>query len=306
MTRRAPPLPPRGFVLLNALVLVVALAGAAALLLARAEGARARGSAGAGAAQLALYLDAAQALAATALRPVPGDAVDHPGEAWARPVGPVPLDRGQVALRIMDLQGRFNVNWLADAQDEMAAEAWTRLAASVGLSGAGARAVATRIAGSGPGEGPVVTLDQLAGPGGIDPASLARLRPLLAALPSNTKLNINTAPAEVLHATLPGLSRGLADRLAEMRKAEPFASVQAFTETLGRIAGVATAGEVDATRLDVGSSWFVLEARATLGARTAARRTMLERQPLPLGLRVAYRAAIAPAETGFEAAKETP
>ena len=52
----------RGFVLVNALVLVAALAGIATFLLARAEGARARAHEAQGAAQARLYLDAFEAL----------------------------------------------------------------------------------------------------------------------------------------------------------------------------------------------------------------------------------------------------
>lgn len=286
---------PRGFVLLNALVLVTALAGAAALLLGRAEGARIRAETGSDAAQLGLYLDAAEALAMTVLASPGGTAVDHAGAAWAQPVGPVPLDRGHVALRLEDLQGRFNVNWLADPEDAFAADAWARFAALTGLPAPQARAIADRLGRREAGAGPVVTLDQL----GLDPATLVRLRPLLAALPSDSALNVNTAPPEVLSALVPGLSRGLAERLVSTRATEPFASVQAYTETVLRIAGAEIAGGIDDTRLAVGSRWFGLVARADLGRGAVARRAVIERRTLSLGPRVAYRAAIAPADTGL-------
>jgi len=47
-------------------------------------------------------------------------AVDHYGEAWARPIGPLQVVGGAVSGRIVDLQGRWNINNLFAAAPEQA------------------------------------------------------------------------------------------------------------------------------------------------------------------------------------------
>lgn len=42
----------------------------------------------------------------------PGQGVDHPLEAWARPLPTFPIDAGEISVRIEDLSGRFNLNSL--------------------------------------------------------------------------------------------------------------------------------------------------------------------------------------------------
>lgn len=65
--------------------------------------------------QARLYLLAAEEIAVLALRGdrLQGEA-DHQLEAWARPLPPLPTDRGSVELRLEDAQGRFNLNSLAE------------------------------------------------------------------------------------------------------------------------------------------------------------------------------------------------
>ena len=74
---------PRGFVLVNALIIVAALSVVSVWLLSRAETGRARAAAAQQAVQLELYLDAYEHLAITVLdRDLP--VVDHLSEDWAR------------------------------------------------------------------------------------------------------------------------------------------------------------------------------------------------------------------------------
>ena len=123
----------RGFVLVNALVLVAALAATATLLLSRAERGRAQLEAAQLADQLTLALDAFDALALTRLAQDRGNS-DHGNESWAQPRQALPLARGEVAGEIQDLQGRFNINWLSSPDNRLAQEAFARLLAQLGLS----------------------------------------------------------------------------------------------------------------------------------------------------------------------------
>lgn len=298
-----------GFVLVNALVLVAALAGIAVFLLARAEGARARQAQTQEAAQLALYLDAFEALSLTILAADrAGGPADHPGEAWARARYDVPLDRGRVAGALTDLQGRFNINWLADPGDATAQAGFAALIARLGLAPGLAEEIAAFLGPGGPSNtaayarqtpglapvgGPVLMLDQLLAIPALRPRDLDRLRPFIAALPGDARLNVNTAPAEVLQSMIPGLSPAVADRLVQARRLAPFAAIEEFAQALVQFGG-AGLSEEDLERFGIGSEWFEARISAALGDRIRHRVTVFERRPLPEGVRVAYRLTEAP------------
>ena len=301
----------RGFVLVNALVLVAALAAAAALLLARAEAGRARLGAGLEAAQLKLNLDAFEALAATLLARDTG-AVDHAGEAWARPVDPVPLARGTVAGKITDLQGRFNINWLADPSDTTAQAAFDRLAERLGVPAAAGTAIRAALAPDGPPDpaawlrltppetpvgGALLMRDQLARIPGLSPRALDRLTPFVTALPADSTLNVNTAAPEVLAAFLPHLPPAALARLLRDRPRDPWRSIEAFQAAAGLAQADTEEEETDAPdaatlpaeRLSVGSSWFRAEITATLAGRQVHRSTVLHRRGAPATVTPAWR-----------------
>ena len=120
-------------------------------------------------------------------------------------------------------------------------------------------------------------------------------------MPGDSRLNVNTASAEVLAALLPMVRRPAWDKLLAARSEAPFASLEEFVTRLGQAAGFDAAAEVDATRFGVGSDWFGATLTAVPGAQAAetlapaaARWVVLERQPLPLAPRVAYRRAQTP------------
>lgn len=293
----------RGFVLLNALVLVSALAAVGVLLLARASDGQARRMAAQDRAQTLLYLDGFEALARTLLDR-DARAVDHAGESWAQPRHDLPLDRGLVQGQLVDLQGRFNVNWVANPEDEAARAAFLRLAADIGLTEAKAQGViafltpggaapstrtAQRVPAVAPPGGPVVMLEQLLLMPGLRPQEFARLVPHVAALPGDSTLNLNTASDRVMAALLPGVSRGAVDQLIQMRRQQPFASLEEALNQVARVAGVEAVADIDPQLLGVASHWFEAEITATIDGTELRRRTVFQRQELPLGTRVAYR-----------------
>ncbi|WP_146591309.1 type II secretion system minor pseudopilin GspK [Puniceibacterium confluentis] len=295
----------RGFVLVNALVLVAALAGIAVLLLGRAEGARARLAETQGAAQIGLYLDAFEALAVTLLAADrAGGAADHLREPWARAEYDVPLDRGRVAGSIRDLQGRFNINWLANVNSPRTWESFHLLLQRLALPSSLGDEIAGFLSPDGPVNtapyarqnpairpvgGPVLLLDQLRGIPALQPRDFDRLQPFLAALPGESTLNVNTAPAEVLQVMIPGLATAVTDRLVQSRTLAPFVSMEDFVDRMVGFGATSGLSEEDLPRFGVGSRWFGAEIAATLEGRERHRTTVFERLPLPGGVRVAYR-----------------
>jgi len=314
MIRRVPTQRPasgtRGFVLVNALVLVAAFAAAAVWLLARAEQGRVRQAQTQGAAQTILYLDAIESLALALLaRDQQGGAVDGPGDVWAqlgrgRDDPGVTLDRGLGRGRITDLQGRFNINWLANPEDILAEQGFVRLTRQLGLTDrvAGQITAFLRPGGGGntrlyararppvlPRGGPVLVLEQLAMIPTLRPRELDILIPHIAALPSDSLLNVNTASAQVLSSMLPGTNaEGLAQVL-QARRRMPFLSLDDFMARAAVALPDGTIADTDQARFGVGSQWFHVDTTVSLDTRHQTRQTIIHRKPLPDGPRVVWR-----------------
>ncbi|OWU81683.1 hypothetical protein ATO6_23665 [Oceanicola sp. 22II-s10i] len=244
----------RGFVLVNALIIVAVLSAAAVYLLARAEGTRARLAAGQEAARLTLALDAFEALALTRIG---GDrfggqrGVDSLDEDWARPVEDLPLEGLRISGRITDMQGLFNLNWLTQADDPQIQAAFDRLLRRIGVSSTGGRAIREFLSPGGPDDGAyaaltpplkpvggaVLMVEQVAQIPGLAARDLDRLRPFVTAYADIGAVNVNTAPPEVLAALLPGVPAARLDRALAGRVRAPYPSVDAFTAALGGLAG---------------------------------------------------------------------
>jgi len=299
----------RGFVLLNALVLVAAFAAAAVFVLERAERARQRQAQAQGAGQARLYLDGFEALALTLLsRDQQAGALDHRGEAWAKIGGgdnpAMTLDRGQVRGQIDDLQGRFNVNWLANPVDVVAIRGFARLLTQLGLPERLSTEITAFVSANGPTDtaayaqlspgvvprgGPVVFLQQLQMMPGLSERHYERLAPYLAALPSDSLLNLNTVSPEVLTSLLPGSNLAGLSQALRSRSQQPFISVEDFIIRAAVALPDGTIADEDQLRFSVGSEWFHSNITVELEGRTLTRQTFFQRRPLPFGPLVAFR-----------------
>ena len=182
-----------------------------------------------------------------------GGNVDHFGEQWAIRLPPTPLENGDIAGEITDQTGLFNVNALVKGgllQPPMLAR-YARLLGLLGLPATLGPALADWLDAdfeATPGGGvedsyyvaqtpprvaanrPLVTPDELGLIAGYTPAVIARLRPFVTALPPgpSAAINVNTAPPEILAATIEGLSLSDANRLAAARTERPFMNLADF------------------------------------------------------------------------------
>jgi len=178
--------------------------------------------------------------------------IDDLGEDWATVLPPISVEGGVVSGAISDLQGRFNLNNLVD-NDGVASQAEidrlkrlfdvldldsNRVQAIVDWidkdeqttfpDGAEdnvylGREVAYRAANrrmSSPSELLLVE--------GISFEDYQTLRPYVCALPKPTPINVNTAPAVVLQAVVPGLGAGDAEQLVNERDDTPFDTIEKF------------------------------------------------------------------------------
>ena len=214
-----------------------------------------------------------------------GGQVDHLGEPWALPVQESKLSTflsqdqqwhegdAEVFLsgQITDAQSRMNVmNLVEDGRVSPAALArfaklfqrlnlplaqLTSLAIGLQQALAGSNPSAGQAAGSA--DAPLMPqqTDQLVWLG-LSTDTLAVLTPYITLLPVPTPVNLNTAPATVLEAMVPGLDAAGARQWVGLRERGHWATLDAARQALG------TAGQgIDAKLHSVGSQFFEVRGR---------------------------------------------
>jgi general secretion pathway protein K len=107
---------------------------------------------------------------------------------------------------------------------------------------------------------------------GVSPRTVAALQPYITVLPKRTRVNLNTASAEVIYAAMPGISLADAQRLVAERDRSPFRNEADATKLLARTMGEEGAGEVA-----VGSSYFEVRGRLRLGSTVVEERSLVFR-----------------------------
>lgn len=251
--------------------------------------------------QAQLYVLGAEQWAAAILqRDAKDNDIDHNGEDWATLPPALPVEGGSVSGRILDLQGRFNLNNLVKNEgetdtaklDELQLEVLRRLLENLDLSPALADAVADWIDPDqevlfpdGAEDGDYLnntpsylaanralqSVSELRLIKGVDQEIYSRLAPYVAALPGATQLNINTAPAAVLAALSDEFEAEAARVLVKTR--ESYDSVESFLQDAQLIgAGVNT------DILTLGSTYFLVQAEAYVGEARVTLQSVLHRQ----------------------------
>lgn len=221
--------------------------------------------------------------------------VDHLSEPWALPLQEARLstflaldknntdDAPDVFLsgQISDLQSRLNVlNLVHDGKlDEPARRAFGRLFTLLNLPESQldalvenlrqASAVDSALAGTPLLPQRVEHLSWL----GLSPQTLKILTPYITLLPARTPVNLNTASAEVIQASVPGLELEQALRLVKVRATAHFRTVAGALQGTGVSLTLASAGQ-----LSVSSNFFEIQGRLRLTQYTVQERSVVERQ----------------------------
>ncbi|MDD2987382.1 MAG: type II secretion system minor pseudopilin GspK [Zoogloea sp.] len=226
--------------------------------------------------------------------------VDHLGEAWAVKVPPTPVEEGEVSGELQDLSSRINLNKLVriDGQDPLERDQFLRLLELVGVGkseamdlanaltdwldrddtptlpgGAESSWYGTQQPPRSPANGPLASVGELAQVRGFTPALVARLSPFVAALPgSDSMINVNTAPPEVLAAAIADLPLDTARIMAVERNRAWFTSVASVDAWLKDRELPA-----NTTSLDVQSRHFLATGRARFGVSMVRMEVLLYR-----------------------------
>lgn len=223
-------------------------------------------------------------------------AIDHLQEPWAVRVPPTPVGEAEVAGEIVELSGRYNLNNLIrnGAVDEAAVARVVRLLVLLDVAEPDAeervRTLAEAMQPPRPEElfvdaltgarsperaifaGGLYDLRELSRLDGFDARLIAALAEVAAVTPSPSPVNLNTAPAEVLHAVVDGLSLDAARVLVSERASAWYRSVSDFTARLPP--GATLPSDV----ADVRSRFFLVTGRARYGDTVTAMEVLLDRR----------------------------
>jgi len=240
----------------------------------------------------------AEAWAAEVLRKDREDSdTDHPGERWAQPIPPLPVDGGTVRGALEDMQGRFNLNNLLmdnGTVNESAVKRFERLLEKAGADQRWARIAADWLdSDTVPGfpdgaedgnylsqnppyrsaNGPVTTITELMALPGMTLEEYLRIRPYVAALPLGTKINLCTASAPILAALVEGgTDFGDTDSLLANRRAGCFPTIEDVKATLSNEDFLALQPAISES-----SDWFRAVTAVSIGTSELTLYSLIER-----------------------------
>lgn len=247
---------------------------------------------------------------------------DHLGEDWATVLPPIGVEGGVVSGAISDLQGRYNLNNLVD-NDGVAVQAeidrLKRLFDVLDLDSSRVQAIVDWIDKDEQTTFPDGAEDnvylgrevayrtanrRMSSPSelllveGVSFEDYQTLRPYVCALPEATPINVNTAPAVVLQALVPGLAAADAEQLVRERQDEPFDSLASFRNnrlikphlsgmgntaftgsnvTVGGSVGNSNNQQHSADDISVSSQYFLLSASASFDRATVQMTSIIAR-----------------------------
>jgi general secretion pathway protein K len=110
---------------------------------------------------------------------------------------------------------------------------------------------------------------------GIAPSTAQALEPYVALLPARTPVNLNTAPAEVIYASINGVTLAEAQELVARRATNPFRTVTEATRVLPQHAAAMSEGTVA-----IASRFFEVRGRLRLDRLVLEERSLIQRDGL--------------------------
>lgn len=202
--------------------------------------------------------------------------------------------------QITDLQSRMNLANLIDgaAVSETAMITFGRLFESLGLQASELTDLSSRLLDAARSANPVAVPSATAGvptppppPSptallmpqrvdqlvwlGLDPASLAVLRPYVTLLPVRTAINLNTASAEVIHAATPGMEMADAQKLVAARASSHF---RTLADAIRQISSPDV--QLGMAQHAVASRYFEVRGRLRIDQTVVEERSVLQRDGL--------------------------
>ena len=277
------------------------------------------------------YALAAESWARVVLRRDVGDSdYDSLAEDWATALPPIAVEGGLVDGAVEDMQGRFNLNNLANTQNQGEGEGagadqgadfayYKRMLDILGLEAALADTLVdwidadinVRVPNGAEDEyylllerpyrtanRSLVSVSELRLVKGYDQRAIELLLPHVTALPAETSINVNTATPIVLQALNPGLSESDVSTLIDDRGEKGYENINDFLSH-NALAGL----ELD-TDVDVNSDYFRVLTDVVIGQSRVQLESLLEREST--STRIVYRTRNRALQAQAEQPAETP
>lgn len=232
----------------------------------------------------------------------PGAPNDHLKELWASALPPIDVEGGQVIGKLEDLQGRFNINNLINGNDEPSAPdvlIFQRLLSSLDIdidlvyplidwidanpqltlpNGAEDVEYLGRDPSYRAANRALTSTSELLLVKDFTAEIFAALAPYISALPEQTPINVNTAPAAVLAALANDVSPIQAEGWVQARDFEPYTDAQNF---LVRTNLLGPPPQLASDKISVSSKYFLLSSVAKTGRSQVSLYSLLQRTTQP-------------------------
>jgi len=246
--------------------------------------------------QALLYVEGVEAWAGLILkRDLKDGDTDSLDEAWATPVPPIPVDGGQLAGSMEDMQARFNLNSLVkDGKvNNLAFERFQRLLSALELPVELADAVVdwldadddVRMGGAEQVEylslqppyrasnGLMASPSELLLVKGMRPEIYAKLLPYVSVLPEAASLNVSTTQKrELIMCLADGIDKGTAEQVLGNRGNAGFTSKDDFTKD-----PLLEPFNIGQDGIDVKSSYFMVTSHVQVGRSVYTTYSLLKR-----------------------------
>ncbi|HEY1608531.1 MAG TPA: type II secretion system minor pseudopilin GspK [Paraburkholderia sp.] len=125
----------------------------------------------------------------------------------------------------------------------------------------------------------MTSVDSLLDVPGFTPQAVAKLRPFVTVLPTVTPINMNTASAEVISASVPGLDLSSAQALVSHRQTIFFRNLGDVQLAL-QASGMPDQVGLDSSQFDVNTSYFYIHERVTHERSEIDRTSLVWRDPM--------------------------
>ena len=305
MQRRLQATRQRGTAIITALLVVLLAASVAAFLLAQQSHALTRTARATERAQAMLFVQPLLQWARASLFEFQKNTkVVDLTQRWAKPIGAQPIEGALATGFFRDESGLFNVNNLVNddgRQNPADVAVFKQLLANLELNPDLASAIADWIdkddETSFPGGAEdqtylalpqpyraanqrVLQIEELHSVRGIEPATFNKLKPFITALPTRSKININTAPREILEAAFAELNKAILDELLVRRMSQPFKSFENDRDIKGIKAFLKDIPPARLEQLlDFNSSYFSVSMGISTGSAQLRQSALFQLQP---------------------------
>jgi len=132
----------------------------------------------------------------------------------------------------------------------------------------------------------MTSVDSLLNVPGFTPEIVERLRPFVTVLPTQTPVNMNTAPAEVVAAITPGMTVSTAQAFVSRRQTVFFRNTSDVTLALRGAGAPPQAEDANSVPIDVTTSYFFVHGRVQHRRAEVDRTTLVYRDPLTHSTRI--------------------